>query len=119
MSVSQKRVSLSMKTEILVAIIETSGIILAAVLTGTALLVSAFAVYSKKQLRKMLIKTLNDLQYFKHLEIVHTEMEVGRTGKSNQLMARKRVNEETGLTHSGMGINEVKQKLQALESQID
>lgn len=105
-----------MKTEIIVAIIETSGVVLAAILTGAALLLSAFAVYSKKRLKRMLLTALNDLYYFQYLEKVHIEMEIGRRGKSNQLIARERVNKETGLTHSGMAMGAVKQKLRNLQS---
>lgn len=108
-----------MKTEVIVAIIEASGVIVAAILTSAALLFSAFAVFSKKRLRKMLKTALNDLQYFQYLEKVHVEMEIGRTGKSNKLMARATVRDETGLIHSGMAMSAVKRKLQSLDSVDD
>lgn len=105
-----------MKTELLVAIIEASSIILASVITGAALLFSAYAVYSKKQLRRKLITALNDLYFFQSAEDIHVGMEVGRNDLDNKVMVRKKVTEETGFIHSGMSRSIVRRELQRLQS---
>lgn len=103
-----------MNQALLIPIIEASGVIIASIITGACLLLSAKAVFSKKQLRRKLVIALSDLAFFQAVEEIHVQMEIGREKPNNKVKVRKIAQAELEFTHSGRSLGEVKKQLQQL-----
>jgi hypothetical protein len=81
--------------------IEAAGMIIAAIITIIGLLITSNVVLSRKALRRNLLEALQDLKVLQEVEKVHYQMEITRSGTSNQRKVRDIVANETGLRTSG------------------
>lgn len=104
-----------MDKEIVASIIEASGMVVAAIITVAGLYASSKVIWTKKALQKRLAEAYHDIIVLQHVESVHIEMEIARSGKSNQRMVRDLVNTESGMRVSGNNSPaQVKRKLDRL-----
>lgn len=105
-----------MNEAILIAIIEASSIVLASIISGLAITLSARAILKKKVLRRRLISAYQDLLFLYEVEKVHIDMEIGRGESDNKIKVRNIVRTEKELVLSGKSKSEIQRGLSALLS---
>lgn len=104
-----------MNNDILVAIIESGGTVIASIITVIGIYASSRIIWTRKTLQKRLAEAYRDLMVMQHIEMVHIEMEIARSGKSNQRMVRDCVKNEIGMRVSGNNSPaQLKRKLDSL-----
>jgi hypothetical protein len=92
---------MTIDNQLLGSIIEASGMVIAAIITIVGLLITSKVVLSRKALKRNLFEALQDLKVLQKVEQIHYEMEISRTGTSNQRKVRDIVASETGYRTSG------------------
>lgn len=106
-----------MDNQVIASSIEAGGMILAALITVVGLFIASSIVVARKTLRIRLAEAYHDIRVMQEIEKVHVEMEVGRTGISNQRKIRDIVSREVGLRVSGNNSPaQVERKLERLNN---
>lgn len=109
-----------MRTEIIVAIITTSGAVLAALIVAAAGLMAAKRVVSRKKIKIDLVTALKDIQFLLELEKAHNEINITVHDKCNKNIVREAVRNEKSLDLSGKNsLSAIKRKLMLLSSYDD
>lgn len=102
------------------ALIQAAGSVVAALLAFLAVLITSRVLLDRKQLRRRLAQAYHDILVYQEIEKVHNEIEIGRTGKSNQRKIRDIVYKEKGLRVTGRNTpSAVQRKLYALDNVVD
>ena len=110
----------AMKTELIVAIITTSGAVIAALIVALAGLMAAKRVVSRKKLRTDLVTALKDIQFLLELEKAHNEINITVHDKCNKNIIREAVRKEKSLDLSGKNsLSAIKRKLVLLSNYDD
>ena len=105
-----------MSNEVLAAIIEASGIILAALFTAVSVIFAAGRVTSRQKLKQELITSMRDILTLYAIE----EAQIRLHATSNKVAIRKHVEETTGYILSNENTPaKLKRKLLKLESMPD
>jgi hypothetical protein len=108
---------MNIDNQVLGSSIEAAGMIIASLITIIGLLFTSKVVLSRKALRRNLAEAYNDLRVLQEVEIVHYQMEITRTGTSNQRKVRDIVANEKGIRTSGNNSPaQVERKLERLSS---
>jgi len=109
-----------MQTEVIVAIITSSGSVFAAIVAGGAVLFAAKRVVDRKKLRLALVQALKDIQFLTEVEKAHVEINIGSNEKCNKVMVRDIVRREKGIDISGKNtLSTIRKRLAQLSSYDD
>jgi hypothetical protein len=108
-----------MSEALIISIINTSGVLLAAIITAVGLIIGAGKISKHIALKKKLLLAYKDIQALYTIEKYHSEMNVTANHVCNKTHVRKLVSDNEGLILSGgHTLFKVQRKISGMEADL-